>query len=413
MKHTLNKIWLFSCILTIIFSLYAPFAFAQTGLFDPILDDIKNKVDENQVRIGEGGEKEAVNVDLVDFSKDMPWGSLSKDLSDKLGGLRENCPSTGEFCKFTSLNIIAQQAGYKQTKGNVQAIIVFLNEQNFCDSKGICAKLSNDEVNLVVGEIRFKGESQLRSVVLSIAKVMRNLIGGIAILWIVVSGIQMIFAQGDETKLTEQKNSITYALIGLVIILLIERAIALLYGVPGSEVGLSTTNEGLSTEVLGLVSFIKAIIGAAAVLMIIISGYEIISAEGEEEKITTQKKGILWIIVGIVVILINQFIVQNLYIEPVSKQVGDNTVAIDQTNALTQTNVTNIINVFGTVLQYLLGFVGIVAFAALIYGGASMVANYGNDEMVQNAKKIITNAIVGIIIVLSAFAIVSTVIKFA
>jgi hypothetical protein len=400
MKNLFNKIGLISCVLTIFFSLYAPFAYAQENLFDS-LDDIQNKVGESQERIGEGGVKETVNVNVVDFSpKNMPWGSLPKDLSDKLK------------LRFKDLNDIATQAVYKQTKGNVQDLINFLNGKTFPDSKANEVNLSNDEVNMIVNEIRFKGESQLRSIVLSIAKVMRNLIGGIAILWIVVSGIQMIFAQGDETKLTEQKNSITYALIGLVIILLIERGITLLYGVPGVVRGLSTTNEGLNTEILGLVSFIKAIIGVAAMLMIIISGYQIISAEGEEEKITTQKKGILWVVIGIAVILINKFIVQNLYIDPVKRQIGDNTKALAQTNALTQTNITNIINTFGTVLQYLLGFVGIVAFAALIYGGASMVANFGNDEMVQNAKKIITNAIVGIIIVLSAFALVSTVIKF-
>ena len=393
MKNLFNKIGLFSCVLTILFSLFAPIAYAQENLFDT-LEDIKTKIGEEQERIGEGGEKETVTVPIVDFSKNMPWGNLPKDLIEKLK------------VSFKDLNALVTQAEYKQTKGNVQDLIDFLNKQQFLDAKGDYVNLSNDEVNLIVNEIRFKGESQLRSVVLSIAKVMRNLVGSIAILWIVVSAIQMIFAQGDETKLTEQKNSITYALIGLVIILLIERGIALLYGVPGVERGLSTANEGLNTEILGLVSFIKAIIGVAAMLMIIISGYEIISAEGEEEKITTQKKGILWVIVGIVIILINQFIVQNLYIDPVKRQIAGNKEVI------TQTNITNIINLFGTVLQYLLGFVGIVAFAALIYGGASMVANYGNDEMVQNAKKIITNAIAGIIIVLSAFAIVSTVIKF-
>jgi branched-subunit amino acid transport protein len=91
------------------------------------------------------------------------------------------------------------------------------------------------------------------------------------------------------------------------------------------------------------------------------------------------------------------------------RQINDTTGKVA---AITQDNITKLINLFGTILQYLLGFVGIVAFAALIYGGASLVANFGNDEMIQNAKKIITNAIAGIIVALSAYALVTTVIKF-
>ena len=53
---------------------------------------------------------------------------------------------------------------------------------------------------------------------------------------------------------------------------------------------------------------------------------------------------------------------------------------------------------------------GLIAFAALIYGAAMMVMNMGEDEAVTQAKNIIKNALIGIVIILSAFAIVSTVI---
>ena len=66
----------------------------------------------------------------------------------------------------------------------------------------------------------------------------------------------------------------------------------------------------------------------------------------------------------------------------------------------------------GRVITFLLGFVGIIAFGMLIYGAATMVINYGDEEMVENAKKIIKNAIIGIIIVISAFALVATLIGF-
>jgi len=391
MKKIIYKIGFITFILAIFLGFNAPFLFSQGNLFEP-LQDIEKKVEEPQTR---PGESQPVKVEIIEFSKERPWGNLQTELVSML-----------ERADFTDLNDLASKAEYKQATGNVQDLINYLQGLTLTDSKGNDVTLSQDDVNLILNEIRFKGESQLQSVILSLAKVMRNLIGGIAIFMIVYSGIQMIFVQGDEAKVTEQKNSITYAIIGLITVLLLERGIYLLYGVPGVERGVTTTGPGISSEVLGLVSFIRAIIGAAAMLMIIISGYKIISAEGAEDKITKEKKGVMWIIIGIVVILINQFIVENLYIQPVLKQITG------QGQVITQTNITNIINTLGNIIKFLLGFVGIVAFAALIYGAGSLIASYTNEEMAGRAKKIIVNALVGIIVILSAYAIVSTLIKF-
>jgi len=63
-------------------------------------------------------------------------------------------------------------------------------------------------------------------------------------------------------------------------------------------------------------------------------------------------------------------------------------------------NITQLIN-------YFLGILGLVAVAFLIYAGILMVTAGGNDEQVSKAKKIITYAAIGIIIVLLSWAIVS------
>ena len=360
-------------LLIIFFGFAVPQTLAQGSFFEEPLETIKEKLEE-----GENG------ITVIEYSEEK-WGTLPPEIIEIL-----------ESEGYTSLNDIIEDEdiGYDQEMGNVEVLVDYLDDLG----------LSEDDRNLVISEIRFKGESQIQSIILAIAKVFRNLLGGFAIIWIIISGVQMVIAGGDESKIAEQKRSVTYAVIGLAIILLLERMIVLIYGVPGVERGFIERPEGLSQEFLGLVSFIKAVIGAAAVLMIIISGFRTILAAGEEEKIIKQRKSIIWIIVGIVIILVNQFIIKNLYIEPVEKQIAETGEVI------TQTNVESVIQFIGTIIQFFLGFVGLIAFAALIYGAGTMIANYGNDELVQKAKKIIKNAIIGIIIIISAFAIVSTVI---
>jgi hypothetical protein len=64
------------------------------------------------------------------------------------------------------------------------------------------------------------------------------------------------------------------------------------------------------------------------------------------------------------------------------------------------TTVTNIIN-------YFLGILGLVAVGFLIYAGVLMVTAGGNDDAISKAKKIITYAVIGIVIIILSWTIVS------
>ena len=60
-----------------------------------------------------------------------------------------------------------------------------------------------------------------------------------------------------------------------------------------------------------------------------------------------------------------------------------------------------------TIINYFLGLLGLVAVAFLIYAGILMVTAGGNDEQVTKARKIIMYAVVGIVIILLSYTIVT------
>ncbi len=62
-----------------------------------------------------------------------------------------------------------------------------------------------------------------------------------------------------------------------------------------------------------------------------------------------------------------------------------------------------------TIIQYFLGFLGLLAVIMVIYGGITYVTSAGNDEAVGKAKKIILYSVVGIIVILLSFVIVGAV----
>lgn len=371
--------------------LLAPVSLAQEGgLFDP-LGTIKTTLGTPPEceKIEDAAAKDECvkshKVSVIDFSEGRDWGNLPASTQKLLDGL--GYKKLSELIQKADENL-ANEISYENFIKGLEGMT---------DASGAL----NEHGIRILGEIKYQGESQLQAVILAVAKVFRNLMGALGMVFVVIAGIQMIFAQGDEAKITEQKHAITYTLIGLAILLILERIINAVYGVPG-EIRALTPESAMKVdlEIYGVISYMKAILGSVAIFMIVISGMRTIFAQGEEEAITTQRKAILWTVVGLMLILVNQVVVENIFINPVRGQEGQ----------IAQSNIQNILNLFGKVLQFLLGFVGLFALAALIYGGGSMVANFGNEEAVGKAKKIVTNAIVGIVIILSAFAIVSTVI---
>ena len=66
---------------------------------------------------------------------------------------------------------------------------------------------------------------------------------------------------------------------------------------------------------------------------------------------------------------------------------------------------TELIMRVGTVINVLLGLMGIAFTFLTIYGGYLWMLARGNDQQVEKAKNLITAAIIGLIIVLAAYAI--------
>lgn len=58
------------------------------------------------------------------------------------------------------------------------------------------------------------------------------------------------------------------------------------------------------------------------------------------------------------------------------------------------------------IIQWVLGLLGLIAVIMILYGGFMWMTAGGNEEKVASAKKIISAAVIGLIIILLAWAIV-------
>ncbi len=72
---------------------------------------------------------------------------------------------------------------------------------------------------------------------------------------------------------------------------------------------------------------------------------------------------------------------------------------------------TDIRTIIAKIIRAVLGFLGVLALAIMLYGGFIYMTAGGNEEKVLQAKKILINGVIGLVIILSSFAIAQFVIN--
>ena len=65
----------------------------------------------------------------------------------------------------------------------------------------------------------------------------------------------------------------------------------------------------------------------------------------------------------------------------------------------------------GNIVQIVIGFLGILLVLYLLYGGFLWFTSGGNEDKIDQAKRIIISAVVGLVLVLAAFAIASFIVS--
>jgi hypothetical protein len=149
-----------------------------------------------------------------------------------------------------------------------------------------------------------------------------SVIGTLALVMIIFGGARMVFSQGDQQAVTQGKASITYAIYGLLLTMF---AYVIVSGVqyfigfnensiqPGQSPGggfLASLNQpNLMSFVLNAMRNFLGLIGTAAMLYIIISGFRYVTSGGNEEQAKKARAALTWAILGLVSVIVSYLIV--------------------------------------------------------------------------------------------------------
>lgn len=240
------------------------------------------------------------------------------------------------------------------------------------------------------------GTIQLRSVVEKLIDFLKKVMVPIAIILVAYSGIELFLSFQNDEKMDKKIKSLTGILVGfLAMALAVNFVDWIIFGKEGEilrgGVDPAEFAQRGFQEASGLFDLFTSFAVIIAVAFIVYNAITLIMAGGEDEgQLAEIKKRILYSVIGLILLI---------SIRPI--------IEVFTTNGqLTMPEIRGTISIVAKWLNFLLGFIGIFAVVAMIYAGIQMIIHFGDDTQVENAKKIMTAAGIGLVLAFSSWVIV-------
>jgi len=140
-------------------------------------------------------------------------------------------------------------------------------------------------------------------VIVSLAGLVRNIVIAVSVVFVVLAGFYFITAGGEPANIEKGKKILVYVAIGLIVTLGAEGIIRLLLSTTGVSPGeysfLGGSSIKFETIIDRVVDLITTIVTGLAVIFIVLSGFNFITAQGDEAKINRAKSMLLWALIGL------------------------------------------------------------------------------------------------------------------
>ncbi len=223
---------------------------------------------------------------------------------------------------------------------------------------------------------------------------------------IIIQGMRMVISQEDEYT-DKVKTTITACLAGIVAMYLIGPFVDTFYGVGGSVWNNGQMEAGtmvLAREVTGIINWVLAIVAVVAIAMIVVTGIRAIASSYSEDGLSQMRKAIMAIGSGIILLIVRQGLTYALGLRPPEEGPSPRQPVPEAIQ---------FIDVFFSILRYLLSFLGFIALLVVLYAGFQLILNLGSEDSAKNAKGLLIRALLGFFVIIISLSLVTFVVQLA
>lgn len=160
-----------------------------------------------------------------------------------------------------------------------------------------------------------------------------------------------------------------------------------------SNASIESGASGITSAILYVVDFVKYAMGTVAVVTIIISGVKLVTAGGKgmEEESSKAKDHIKFALIGLIVIIVSDQFVKTVFFGEQGEIFGSKSTLQEAAKAGSKQ-----IRGIYSVMAY---FSGALAVLYIVIAGFKYITSAGNEENMEKAKKQITYAVIGLILI--------------
>jgi hypothetical protein len=205
---------------------------------------------------------------------------------------------------ITKLNTIFFAAPPNSCKPAVHTFFIFQSWWKYLDGKidaiGKCAPtfdtFKNNAWTFDINNVWLVGLAMLDDLL--------RLAGFVAVISIMVAGIELVRTEGSSEKATNARQRLVNSLIGLAI----AAGATALVAFVGNTVGGAGNNAGLPHTVAdqgainSVINAIFVIVGALAVLYIVLAGFRMVTSGDNPTKISESRRQIIYAVLGLIVL---------------------------------------------------------------------------------------------------------------
>ena len=247
---------------------------------------------------------------------------------------------------------------------------------------------------MLMGKTACGNQNPVRCVIEKVINYFKIFVVPLVVLFMTWAGVYLLVVRTKEEEYNKRKNEVLAIFMGLVIIALAVTIVdQLFFGVRGEVFTQNlegTFAQAVLLQIHGLVRFLLSFVVPIALLIVVISAFQLIFGGGDDESMGKLKRRILYIIIGIIVILIA---------DPLVRSFADPT-------GIGRPDVFQLLSIGTGWINYLFGFITVLGIFAIVWAGVMMIIHFGDEERVESAKNTIKYVIIGLLVVFSAWTLV-------
>ncbi len=154
------------------------------------------------------------------------------------------------------------------------------------------------------------------------------------------------------------------------------------------------------------INLFTGLVGSFSLLMFVYGGFIYLTAGGSDEKVKKAKEVFKWTTIGLVTVFGSYAVVNGFFVQ-LNTSFGTLQGRYPEIYPLGQIAPEIFV---GRIIRFLLGIAGVVSLLMFLWGGWNYFASQGEPKMVEAGKKTIINAVIGMVLIFTAYAITNFII---